>query len=255
MSETSLIPPVAGGRWWASPWVEGLRADYQRVFVEAWSPYFGALLVAMLAVALMASGLFWGVFGGLRLWGDYLNSLLGLGPVLGISADLDSPLMHRISDPGAEISRLTLPLSKSASRSRLRSLVDLRPAMVVGALQVQRFGSFAITTPSPRPSPRGGEGDRLDRTPPSFPGGSAACDGGGRVARLTIRRLRDHRPLTLPSPPLGGQGVPFTSAPLHRDVARVQALDQHQIAPPRAMGTSFQVASSRASARDGRVAG
>jgi hypothetical protein len=45
----------------------------------------------------MASGLFWGVFGGLKLWGNYFNNLIGLGPLLGIPAQLESPLMHRIS--------------------------------------------------------------------------------------------------------------------------------------------------------------
>lgn len=45
----------------------------------------------------MTSGLFWGVFGGLKLWGNWFNELIGLGPALGISSDLDSPLMHRIS--------------------------------------------------------------------------------------------------------------------------------------------------------------
>jgi len=41
--------------------------------------------------------LFWGVFGGLKLWGDWFNSSIGLGPLLGIKSDLDGPLMHRMS--------------------------------------------------------------------------------------------------------------------------------------------------------------
>ena len=46
---------------------------------------------------LMGSGLFWGVFGGIKLWGDYLNNAIGLGSVLGIKEQLESPLVHRIS--------------------------------------------------------------------------------------------------------------------------------------------------------------
>ncbi len=46
---------------------------------------------------LIGSGLFWGVFGGIKLWGDYLNNAIGLGSVLGIKDQLESPLMHRIS--------------------------------------------------------------------------------------------------------------------------------------------------------------
>jgi len=46
---------------------------------------------------LMGSGLFWGVFGGIKLWGDYFNNAIGLGSLLGIKEQLESPLMHRIS--------------------------------------------------------------------------------------------------------------------------------------------------------------
>jgi uncharacterized membrane protein YedE/YeeE len=74
-----------------------LKADYNSVFVEEWSPYFGAVLLVIIMAVLMGSGLFWGVFGGLKLWGDYFNNLIGLGPLLGVKAELDSPLMHRIS--------------------------------------------------------------------------------------------------------------------------------------------------------------
>ncbi|MDH3947394.1 MAG: YeeE/YedE family protein, partial [Gammaproteobacteria bacterium] len=78
-------------------WLSGFKADYNSIFVEEWSPYFGAVVLVIIMAVLMGSGLFWGVFGGLKLWGDYLNNAIGLGPALGIKTELDSPLMHRIS--------------------------------------------------------------------------------------------------------------------------------------------------------------
>jgi uncharacterized membrane protein YedE/YeeE len=82
----------------ASPvWLEGLRKDYQEIFVEQWSPYLGAILMVAILAALMISGQFWGIFGGLKLWGDWFNNLIGLGPLLGVKADLESPLSHRMS--------------------------------------------------------------------------------------------------------------------------------------------------------------
>jgi hypothetical protein len=78
-------------------WLQGFTEDYRSVFVEPWSAYTGAVLLVILMAVLMGSGLFWGVFGGLKLWGDYLNSAIGLGSVLGIKQELESPLMHRIS--------------------------------------------------------------------------------------------------------------------------------------------------------------
>jgi uncharacterized membrane protein YedE/YeeE len=79
------------------PWIKGLQADYQAVFVREWSPYFGAVVIVVITSALMASGFFWGVFGGLKLLGNYFNNLIGLGPVLGIKSELESPLMNRIA--------------------------------------------------------------------------------------------------------------------------------------------------------------
>ncbi len=80
-----------------SAWMKGLKEDYQAILVEPWSAYFGAVLLVILMAILMSSGLFWGVFGGLKLWGDYLNNAIGLGSLLGIKQELASPLMHRIS--------------------------------------------------------------------------------------------------------------------------------------------------------------
>lgn len=78
-------------------WFTGFKADYKSIFVDEWSPYFGAVALVIVMAVLMGSGLFWGVFGGLKLWGDYLNNAIGLGPALGIKTELESPLMHRIS--------------------------------------------------------------------------------------------------------------------------------------------------------------
>ncbi len=96
MSETTTVS-TAPSRFSSIPWATGLREDFELVFVKQWSPYLGAVLVVIICAALMASGLFWGVFGGLKLWGDWLNNLIGLGPALGIKEELANPLMHRIS--------------------------------------------------------------------------------------------------------------------------------------------------------------
>jgi uncharacterized membrane protein YedE/YeeE len=74
----------------------GLRADYEAALVEPWSPYLGAVLLLLAVLALMLSGEFWGVFGGIKLWGDWFNHAIGLGGVLGIGTP-ESPLLHRLS--------------------------------------------------------------------------------------------------------------------------------------------------------------
>lgn len=78
-------------------WLAGLKEDFHAVFVEHWSPYIGALLLVAIALGLAMNGLFWGVFGGIKLWGDWIFSLAGLGSLLGISGELANPLTHRIS--------------------------------------------------------------------------------------------------------------------------------------------------------------
>lgn len=75
----------------------GFAADYARVFVDEWSPYLGIILVVLVILALMVNGLFWGIFGGLKLWGDKLNVLIGLGPLLGLPERQDDILLHRMS--------------------------------------------------------------------------------------------------------------------------------------------------------------
>ncbi len=78
-------------------WLAGFKADYETVFVAGWSPYLGSILLVMVILGLMTSGLFWGVFGGLKLWGDWLNRLIGLGGALQLPETLEEPLLHRMS--------------------------------------------------------------------------------------------------------------------------------------------------------------
>jgi len=80
-----------------SAWLAGFKADYETIFVEDWSPYLGGILLVLVIIGLMINGLFWGVFGGVKFWGDWFNNLIGLGPLLGVPQELDSFLMHRMS--------------------------------------------------------------------------------------------------------------------------------------------------------------
>ena len=78
-------------------WLKGFRDDYEKIFVKEWSPFVGALLLVLVIISLMVSGLFWGVFGGVKFWGDWINNLVGLGPLLGIPAELEGFFTHRMS--------------------------------------------------------------------------------------------------------------------------------------------------------------
>lgn len=81
----------------SGPVQSGFQADYQKVFVKPWSPYFGAVLLVLVVIGLMINGQVWGVFGGVKFWGDWINHALGLGPVLGLPAELDGFFAHRMS--------------------------------------------------------------------------------------------------------------------------------------------------------------
>ena len=61
-----------------SSWLAGFKADYEDIFVKEWSPYVGSILLVLVIIGLMISGLFWGVFGGVKFWGDWINNLIGL---------------------------------------------------------------------------------------------------------------------------------------------------------------------------------
>jgi uncharacterized membrane protein YedE/YeeE len=120
----------------------GLKSDYEAVLVEPWSPYVGAVLLLLAVFALMLSGLFWGVFGGLRLWGDWFNRAIGLGGVLGLPQELDSPLMHRLS-----LSDITLVLGAFSAALLSRQFRFNRPPVlefVWGALGGSLMGVGAV---------------------------------------------------------------------------------------------------------------
>mgnify|MGYP003429060774 CR=1 FL=1 len=103
-------------------WLGGFKADYHNIFVEDWSPYFGSALLVMVVLGLMISGLFWGVFGGLKLWGDWFNNAIGLGPLLGVPEKLETPLLHRLS-----LMNITLVLGAFCAALLSRKFLISRP--------------------------------------------------------------------------------------------------------------------------------
>lgn len=103
-------------------WVDGLRSDYEKLFVEKWSSYMGAVLLLLVILGLMVNGLVWWIFAGVRLWGDWLNNLIGMGPVLGIPRELDSFWMHRMS-----LMNITLVLGAFCAALLSRQFAPNRP--------------------------------------------------------------------------------------------------------------------------------
>jgi len=119
----------------------GLKADYETALVEPWSPYVGAILLLLAVFALMLSGEFWGVFGGIKLWGDWFNHFIGLDGMLGIHAP-DSPLTHRLS-----LMNITLVLGAFAAALLSRQFRFNRPPaleFVWGALGGSLMGIGAV---------------------------------------------------------------------------------------------------------------
>jgi uncharacterized membrane protein YedE/YeeE len=119
----------------------GLKADYEATLVEPWSPYVGGVLLLLAVFALMLSGEFWGVFGGIKLWGDWFNHLIGLDGVLGIQAP-DSPLIHRLS-----LMNITLILGAFTAALLSRQFRFYRPPaleFVWGALGGSLMGIGAV---------------------------------------------------------------------------------------------------------------
>jgi uncharacterized protein len=119
----------------------GLKADYEATLVEPWSPYVGAILLLLAIFALMLSGEFWGVFGGIKLWGDWFNHFIGLDKVLGIH-EPDSPLMNRIS-----LTNITLVLGAFTAALLSRQFRFNRPPaleFIWGALGGSLMGIGAV---------------------------------------------------------------------------------------------------------------
>ncbi len=80
-----------------SKWVAGFKSDYDKLFVRKWSSYLGAVLLLMVILGLMINGMVWGVFGGVKFWGDRFNNFIGLGPLLGLPPELNSVWLHSMS--------------------------------------------------------------------------------------------------------------------------------------------------------------
>ena len=119
-----------------TPWVKGFKADYTKLFVSKWSSYMGAVLLVLVILGLMINGMVWGVFGGVKFWGDWINTAVGLGPVLGIPDHLDGFLTHRMS-----LMNTTLVLGAFCAALLSRQFAPSRPpkleyvwAMVGGCL-------------------------------------------------------------------------------------------------------------------------
>ena len=75
-----------------------LKVEFEEVLVEPWSLYLAAVMIAMISTWLLVSGFYWGVFGGIRNWGDWVNVGLGFDGVLAIDARrLATPWMHHTS--------------------------------------------------------------------------------------------------------------------------------------------------------------
>jgi uncharacterized membrane protein YedE/YeeE len=106
-------------------WTAGFKPGYHSIFVEEWSPYIGVVLIIFVIAALMASGLFWGIFGGLKLWGDWFNSFIGLGGIMGLPAQLETPLMHRMS-----LMNITLITGAFAAALMSRQFLINRPPVL-----------------------------------------------------------------------------------------------------------------------------
>lgn len=78
-------------------WLAGFKSDYDKFFVKKWSSYLGAVLLILVVLGLMINGMVWGVFGGVKFWGDWFNNLIGLGPWLGLPSERGSFWLHSMS--------------------------------------------------------------------------------------------------------------------------------------------------------------
>lgn len=78
-------------------WLAGFKSDYDKFFVKKWSSYMGAVVLMMAILGLMINGMVWGVFGGVKFWGDWFNNFIGLGPLLGLPSERGSVWLHSMS--------------------------------------------------------------------------------------------------------------------------------------------------------------
>jgi len=106
-------------------WLTGFKSDYDKLFVKKWSSYMGVILLVLVILGLMINGMVWGVFGGVKFWGDWINNLIGLGPLLGIPAELDSFWMHRMS-----LMNITLVLGAFCAALLSRQFAPNRPPKI-----------------------------------------------------------------------------------------------------------------------------
>ena len=103
-------------------WVKGFKADYNLLFVSKWSSYMGVALLVLVILGLMINGMVWGVFGGVKFWGDWINTAIGLGPALGVPEHLDGFLTHRMS-----LMNTTLVLGAFCAALMARQFAPSRP--------------------------------------------------------------------------------------------------------------------------------
>jgi len=57
---------------------EILSNGYQKIFYENWPMWLGGLLIGIMSVITFAWARPWGVAGGLRNWGDWFFSIVGV---------------------------------------------------------------------------------------------------------------------------------------------------------------------------------
>jgi uncharacterized membrane protein YedE/YeeE len=106
-------------------WVAGFKSDYDKLFVKKWSSYLGAVLLMVVILALMINGMVWGVFGGVKFWGDWFNNLIGLGPALGLSSERMPLWMHSMS-----LMNIMLVLGAFCAALLSRQFSPLRPPKI-----------------------------------------------------------------------------------------------------------------------------
>lgn len=107
------------------PWLVGFKSDYDKFFVKKWSSYMGAVLLMMVILGLMINGMVWGVFGGVKFWGDGFNNLIGLGPLLGLPSERGSVWLHSMS-----LMNINLVLGAFCAALLSRQFSPIRPPKI-----------------------------------------------------------------------------------------------------------------------------